>query len=1213
MGLRPEHLQAALLVHGNDFLRSLTKLTNHLLAGKAPSEVQAHFAGARLCALSKGENDVRPIAAGETLRRLASKAVCNAIRPKASELFEGKQYGVAAPAGAERVIHMCRLAMSSNMENPNFVMCKVDLRNAFNNVSRAAFLPLVQEYFPELFPWINWCYSDPSSLTYGARFISSEEGVQQGDPLGPLLFSLVALELSEAINLQTDIPAQLWYLDDGVLVGQAQEVRDALDTIARVGPQWDLYLNTSKCEIITSPSSAHQADYFPDIPDEKINSQGNFDILGSPVGSADHCSAYLLSHALEPAEDTLDAITNIQDPQVALALIRQCAGFCQMVYAMRSTPPQSLIHLCSRLDDFLMTAIEAIICPLDRSAQSQAQRLKRHGGLGLRSAALHASAAYVASVAFATDSWDPTDAEGFSEAILDINQKAGTALLDPRGRVLTTPNAPCEKALSAPYSYRKRRRPPPGNDPHPPDEPPGHILRTTSRTANTPTDAYPLSTPLYGSEECQDMLPPQWPKGKIPRQRVISYAIAAHAFSQEYETTDARTRARWISQCGTGASSWAFVTPSKDLGHAFTPTQFRTLARWWLGVDIYHEDSTCPMPKCSLPLDSKGDHALSCKHGHGIVTRHNAVTDQFADVCSRARLAPQREKSLGNRGPGGALTRPGDIYLPSLFLGNPIVLDFAVTHAQQLKYTDKVRNASWVAAGSFAEHYSSMEKGKQRREAVEAGCDFTAMVVESYGAWSPSASAVLRKVGERCSHASGGLRTESLYPTDLKPETVIKTQRASLIGHLVRHPTPFTTAVLWRTNDEASKPTLSERCAHELHSDVTEILQLGQDRPTWRKKLEKLQVELEPRPSYTKSCSPAWEKSIKKILENKGYQTLQYVEESSTPFPISDSETHLYTDGSLIPGTKKQLQGCGIVIIRNNERTLFYGTRPPEKFCDSIQSIEAYAVVEAISLASNYEGDVILHTDSEYIWDFFHETVHRYRLIGFHSFKGCEAMRSLQNAYYSTKHTKRFYCIKVKSHNENMYNDTADYLAKKACKLEGNELAIKYYGDILHGNAKRKSEQNNTSRCLKTQRTRKGTNQRAVPVSTGPPLSENSNDSRSTKQPKRSIRINEKRTKSPIRKASLHKKTKGINLISSPPQITNSNVSIEVKRNKPQMKRLKDTSLDLSSSQTKSEPEKEKESQKRVKRTSKKKPCFTAKGKDKSIIDVKKHGNKREN
>ena len=85
-------------------------------------------------------------------------------------------------------------------------------------------------------------------------------------------------------------------------------------------------------------------------------------------------------------------------------------------------------------------------------------------------------------------------------------------------------------------------------------------------------------------------------------------------------------------------------------------------------------------------------------------------------------------KVLATEAQGGALTRPGDVYLRSLFLGNPIVLDFAVTHAQQLKYTDKVRNASWVTAGSFAEHYSSMEKGRQRREAVDAGCDFTAMV-----------------------------------------------------------------------------------------------------------------------------------------------------------------------------------------------------------------------------------------------------------------------------------------------------------------------------------------------------------------------------------------------------------------------------------------------------------------------------------------------------
>ena len=84
-------------------------------------------------------------------------------------------------------------------------------------------------------------------------------------------------------------------------------------------------------------------------------------------------------------------------------------------------------------------------------------------------------------------------------------------------------------------------------------------------------------------------------------------------------------------------------------------------------------------------------------------------------------------------------------------------------------------------------------------------------------------------LGVKCSKEAH-CRVDSLYPTDLKPNTVIQLQRASLVGHLIRHPTPFVTAVLWRTNDESSKPSLSERCAKELHSDVPEILKLGQNR-----------------------------------------------------------------------------------------------------------------------------------------------------------------------------------------------------------------------------------------------------------------------------------------------------------------------------------------------------------------------------------------------
>ena len=39
---------------------------------------------------------------------------------------------------------------------------------------------------PSLFPLVHSAYSSPSTLFWGDKTIQSAEGVQQGDPLGPL-------------------------------------------------------------------------------------------------------------------------------------------------------------------------------------------------------------------------------------------------------------------------------------------------------------------------------------------------------------------------------------------------------------------------------------------------------------------------------------------------------------------------------------------------------------------------------------------------------------------------------------------------------------------------------------------------------------------------------------------------------------------------------------------------------------------------------------------------------------------------------------------------------------------------------------------------------------------------------------------------------------------------------------------------------------------
>ena len=125
--------------------------------------------------------DVRPIACGETLRRLASKCVCSLVKTKALQLFHKQQYVVAYPGGLEFIVHSVREAVTRNSNSDNFVVLKVDCENAFNLVSRTVILEEVRKHLPYIFPWVYWCYSNESVLFHPLGKIRSRSGVQQGD------------------------------------------------------------------------------------------------------------------------------------------------------------------------------------------------------------------------------------------------------------------------------------------------------------------------------------------------------------------------------------------------------------------------------------------------------------------------------------------------------------------------------------------------------------------------------------------------------------------------------------------------------------------------------------------------------------------------------------------------------------------------------------------------------------------------------------------------------------------------------------------------------------------------------------------------------------------------------------------------------------------------------------------------------------------------
>jgi len=132
-GLTFEHLVSVL--RSQQHFSALTRFLNRCLQGGICHDVAQTFRASKLIALRKDSNGgLRPIAVGETLRRLVGKCVCLELRSRFKHHFYPRQSGMAVQGGIEMVTH----AVESIMDNP--LECEavlaIELSNAFNEVAR---------------------------------------------------------------------------------------------------------------------------------------------------------------------------------------------------------------------------------------------------------------------------------------------------------------------------------------------------------------------------------------------------------------------------------------------------------------------------------------------------------------------------------------------------------------------------------------------------------------------------------------------------------------------------------------------------------------------------------------------------------------------------------------------------------------------------------------------------------------------------------------------------------------------------------------------------------------------------------------------------------------------------------------------------------------------------------------------------------------------
>ena len=311
-------------------------------------------------------------------------------------IFGPLQIGVATRGGAEASIHAVRKLASEFESDPGKILLKVDFSNAFNVVDRTEMLVQVLEKLPKIYRWVEYCYSQPTHLFFGNVLLESATGVQQGDPLGPLLFSLVLHPLAQEIESSIPLDLCVWYLDDGAIVGNVEDVFKAFELLREKGPARGLVLNIEKNEIWWP--ARRMPDPFP-AEVIRVDPRG-VKLLGAPVGNDDYTAAFL-EEKLARLQEVHKLLREVDDAQVEFGLFRGCLQFNKINHLLRSCPPYLLGSSLSKFDSSFRSMVAEILrlSDLDDEQWEQASLPIRFAGLGVAQCQVVAGAAYIGSCA----------------------------------------------------------------------------------------------------------------------------------------------------------------------------------------------------------------------------------------------------------------------------------------------------------------------------------------------------------------------------------------------------------------------------------------------------------------------------------------------------------------------------------------------------------------------------------------------------------------------------------------------------------------------------------------------------------------------------------------------------------------------------------------------------------------------------------------------
>ena len=257
---------------------------------------------------------------------------------------------------------------------------------------------------------------------------------------------------------------------------------------------------------------------------------------------------------------------------------------------------------------------------------------------------------------------------------------------------------------------------------------------------------------VHGKVACCEQLSVESVQDASHHQHKLSSAIEKAGFLSLLDGASTVDKARLLAISAPQVHAWLRAQPSPKLGLDLLPNEIQVLVKWWLGLPLSTDADACP--HCSQALDIHGHHALICRSGGDVVTRHNRLRDGFADFCRKACLAPEIERGSGLTSTKDR-TRPADVLVPNWSLSRSAAFDLKVINPLNSNF---LLGAS-MTSGYTAELEEQDKHAKNDIPCTARGWVCVPLVVEVFGGWGSEAQEALSRVAKKLA-----IRTSRFWP-----------------------------------------------------------------------------------------------------------------------------------------------------------------------------------------------------------------------------------------------------------------------------------------------------------------------------------------------------------------------------------------------------------------------------------------------------------------